>query len=181
LVYAVAAAILLIALASLFAPVYLKFDTLGKSFRIGWMGLGFGRRWDRRKPAPVKAEPERKKKFPAQAIGLHLFQERDLVFELVQKAHRPLMRLLRSVSVQNVEASLSTPDPLWNGVLYGIGCSLPWKNVHLSANFRNLNYAKGELHLYLYKVVEAAVPLLIGLPYRRIIKAFLSIRKAAEG
>ncbi len=165
----------------LFIPLSLRFDTAKKSLQVGWMGVDLKIRLDRRKPARSKKEPERRKKFKAKAIGLYLVEERDLIFELVQKARRPLLRLLRSVSIRNVEGSFSTPDPLWNGVLYGIFFNLPLEKFHLSANFENINYVKGEVQLYLYKIVEAAVPLLIGLPYRRIIRAFLSIRKSLAG
>lgn len=173
--------IFLMALLFLFTPVSLEFDTAKKSLHAGWMGVDLKIRLDRRKPARSKAEPERKKKSHAKAIGLYLFEESDLIFELLRKARRPLMRLLQSVSIRNIEASLSTPDPLWNGVLYGICFNFPLENVHLSANFNDINYVKGELQLYPYKIVETAVPLLIGLPYRRIIRVFLSIRKSSAG
>jgi hypothetical protein len=179
--YVAASVIFLVVLVFLFTPVSLEFDTVKKSFRVGWRGVDLRIRLDRRKPARSKAEPERKKKSHAKAIGLYLFEESDLIFELIRKARRPLMRLLQSVSIRNIEGSFSTPDPLWNGVLYGICCfSLPLEHVHLSANFKDINYVKGELQLYPYKIVETAVPLLIGLPYRRIIRAFLSIRKSAD-
>ena len=179
--YVAASVIFFVTLVFLFAPVSLQFDTVKKSLRVGWMGVDLRIRLGRRKPARSKAEPERKKKSHAKAIGLYLVEERDLIFELVRKGRRPLMRLLQSVSIRNIEGSFSTPDPLWNGVLYGICSNLPLENVHLSANFKDINYVKGELQLYPYKIVETAVPLLIGLPYRRIIRAFLSIRKSADG
>ncbi len=178
----VALLIFLMALLFLITPISLEFDTAKKSLRVAWMGANLKIRLDRRKKKRSKTEFARKKKSYAKAIGLYFVKERGLILELVKKAHQPLMRLLRSVSIRNIEASFSTPDPLWNGVLYGICCfSLPLENVHLSANFRNVNYVKGELHFYLYKVVQTAVPLLIALPYRRIIRAFLSIRKSADG
>jgi hypothetical protein len=170
-----------IALLLLFTPVSLKFDTVKKSLHAGWMGVDLRIRLGRRKPARSKAEPERKKKSHAQAIGLYLVEERDLIFELLCKARRPLMKLLQSVSIRNMEGSFSTPDPLWNGILYGICFNLPWEKFHLSANFENINYVKGEVQLYLYRVVETVVPLLIGMPYRRIIRAFWAIRKSSEG
>jgi len=173
--------IFLTALLFLFTPVSLQFDTVRKSLYVRWMGVALGIRLGRREPAPSKAEPEKKKKSYAKAIGLYLFEERDLIFELLRRARRPLVRLLRSVSIRNVEGSVSTPDPLWNGVLYGICFSLPLENVHLSANFENINYLKGGVKFYPYKIVETAVALLIGLPYRRIIRAFLSIRKSLDG
>jgi len=173
--------IFLITFVFLFTPVSLEFDTVKKSLDLGWMGVDLRIRSDRRKPARSKAEPERKKKSHAKAIGLYLFEESDLIFELLRKARRPLMRLLQSVSIRNIEASFSTPDPLWNGVLYGICFNLPLEKFHLSANFENINYVKGEVQLYLYKIVETVVPLLIGLPYRRIIRGFLAIRKSSEG
>jgi len=179
--YVAASVIFFVALVFLFAPVSLEFDTVKKSLRVGWMGVDLGIRLDRRKTQRPKTEPESKKKSYARAIGLYLFEESDLIFELIRKARRPLMRMMQSVSLRNIEGSFSTPDPLWNGVLYGICSNLPLENVHLATNFKDINYVKGELQLYPYKIVETAVPLLIGLPYRRIIRAFLSIRKSADG
>ena len=176
-----ALAIFLMALLFLFTPVSLEFDTVKKSLTVGWMCIHHRVRLGRRKPARPKAEPERKKKSHAKAIGLYLLEERDLIFELFRRARRPLVKLLRSLSIRNVEGSFSTPDPMWNGVLYGICFNLPLENVHLSANFENINYVKGGVQFYTYKIVETAVPLLIGLPYRRIIRAFLSIRKSLDG
>ena len=173
--------IFFITLVFLFTPVSLEIDTVKKFIRIGWMGAGLRVGLDRRQSGRSKAEPGRKKKSHAKAIGLYLVRESDLIWELDRKARRRLWRLLQSVSIRNIEASLSTPDPLWNGVLYGICCHLPLENVRLSVNFRNINSVKGELQLYLYKIVETAVPLLIGLPYRRLIRAFLSIRKSTDG
>jgi hypothetical protein len=173
--------IFLMALLFLFTPVSLEFDTVKKSLHVEWMGVALRIRLGRRKPARSKAEPERKKKSQAKAIGLYLVEERDLIFELFQKARRPLVKLLRSVSIRNIEGSFSTPDPLWNGVLYGICFNLPLEYVHLSANFENINYVKGGVQFYPYKIVETAVPLLIGLPYRRILRVFLSIRKSSDG
>lgn len=173
--------IFLMALLFLLTPVSLEFDTAKKSLHVGWMGVNLRIRLGRRKPARSKAGPERKKKSRARAIGLYLFEERDLIFELFRKACRPLVNLLRSVSIRNVEGSFSTPDPMWNGVLYGICFNLPLENVHLSANFENINYLRGAVQFYPYKIVETAVPLLIWLPYRRIIRAFLFIRKSSAG
>jgi len=176
-----ALAIFLMALLFLFTPVSLEFDTVKKSLRVGWMCVDHRMRLGRRKPARSKAEPERKNKSRARAIGLYLFEERDMIFELFRKARRPLVNLLRSVSIRNVEGSFSTPDPMWNGVLYGICFDLPLENVHLSANFESINYLKGAVQFYPYKIVDTAVPLLIWLPYRRIIRAFLFIRKSLDG
>ena len=179
--YVAASVIFIITLAFLLTPVSLEFDTVKKSLHVGWMGIYLRIRLDRRKPGRLKAQPARKKKSYAKTIGLYLVEESDLIFELVRKVRQPLMRLLESISIRNIEASLSTPDPLWNGVLHGICCNLPLENVNLSANFRNINYCKGKLQLYPYRIVQTAVPLLIGLPYRRIIRAFLSIRKSSGG
>jgi len=173
--------IFLMALLSLFTPVSLEFDTVKRSLHVGWMCVDHRMRLGRQKLARSRAKPERKKKSHAKAIGLYLFEERDLIFELFRKARRPLVKLLQSVSIRNVEGSFSTPDPLWNGVLYGICFNLPLENVHLSANFENINYVKGVVQFYPYKLVETGVPLLIGLPYRRIIRAFLAIRKSLDG
>ena len=160
----------------LLTPLSLEFDTDKKSFQVGWVGIYIRIRLGRRKTGRLKAEHGRKRKSHVEAIGLFLIEESDFIFELLRKARHPLMKLLQSVSIRHIEVSLSTLDPLWNGVLYGICLNLYWENVNLLVNFRNLNYVKGELQLYPYKIIDTALRLLIGLPHQKLIRAFLAIR-----
>jgi len=65
---------------------------------------------------------------------------------------------------------------LWNGLLYGVLANVRIKNIRLSMNFEHINYVKGCLQFYPYKVLREAPGLLIRLPYGRIIRILLSHR-----
>jgi len=141
------------------------------------MGLSVEKRLSRKKPRRSVEKPERKKKRNIKAIGLRLAKDRDLILELFQKGYRSMIDVLRSVSNQEIEATFSTPDPMWNGVLYGILTNIHFENVNLSMNFQNINYIRGCLQFHPYKIVKVSLGLLIRLPYRRIIRTALYIKK----
>jgi len=193
LVYVLLPAIPLGIAALLSIPVSLRFDSTQRSLHVGWMGLSFTKSLARKrlepsKEVPVtrketekpKEKPKKTKKGKISVAGKLLLKERELTIELFQRGYRPILDLFRSVSIREMEASISTPDPMWNGVLAGIFASVPLKDVKLSANFQNVNYVRGSLQVHPYRVVKIAAGLLIRLPYRRIIKTLLSIKKSTE-
>ncbi len=159
------------------APISLRFDSTQKYLSVGWMGLSVEKKLGRKKPRRPVEKPEREKKRNIKAIGLRLAKDSDLILELFQKGYRSMIDILRSASIQEIEATFSTPDPMWNGVLYGILTNMHFQNVNLSMNFQNINYVRGYLQFYPYKTVKVAAGLLIRLPYRRIIRTALYIRK----
>lgn len=164
-------------LALLLIPISFRLDSSQRSLTVGWMGLSVTRRLGRKKARRPEEKPEKKKRRTIKAIGRLLLKDKYLILELLQKLYRPLLCMLRSASIREIEAKFSTPDPLWNGVLYGIIANIHHKNVKLSVNFQNINYLRGCFQIYPYRVVNAVTGLLIRLPYRRISRAVLSVKK----
>ncbi len=193
LFYIILLAILLGIAALLLIPVSLRFDSTQRSLHVGWMGLSFTKSLARKRLKPAKEvpvirketkkpkeKPEETKKGRISVAGKLLLKERELMIELLQRGYRSILDLFRSFSIREMEASVSTPDPMWNGVLAGIFASVSLEDVKLSANFQNINYVRGWLLFRPYRVAIAAAGLFIRLPYRHIIKTLLSIKKSTK-
>lgn len=158
-------------------PVSLRFDSRERSLHVRWMGLSVTKRLAKKRPKPAKEKGERKKRRSFKVPIRLLFKERTLIYEVVQKTFRSILNMLKTVSIHDLEGSFSTPDPALNGMLWGIFSSLQLENVRLSANFQNVNYIRGSLRFYPYKVTRVAATFLIRIPYRPIIRTVLAIRK----
>lgn len=193
LFYAIVVAVFLGLLAILLFPISLRFDSTREQFRVAWLGLSFTKKLSSKKllgpiakrekeeePPTAKGETQKKKKHRIKAIGRFLLHDRYLILELLRKGYRPLINVLHAVSLRELEASFSTPDPMWNGVLFGVFSNIHLDNVRLSANFTNINYVRGRMQLYPYQIVKMTTSLMIRLPYRRIIKTFLYIKKSRK-
>lgn len=161
----------------LLIPVSLRFDSTKKYLSVRWMSLSVTKRLGSKKPKRLKVKPEKEKKPNIKAIWRLLLKDRYLIFELFQKGYRSVIDMLQSVSIREMEANFSTPDPMWNGVFCGIFANIHLENVNLSMNFQNINYVRGCLQFYPYKVVKVAAGLLVRLPYRRIIRTALYVKK----
>ena len=175
--YIILLAISLGILVFLLTPVSLRFDSTQKYLNVEWMGLSITKSIGRKKPGRPKEKAEKEKKGKIKALGLRLLRDRGLIFELLQKGYRSMIDLLQSVSIREIEATFSTPDPVWNGVLYGIFTNIHFENVNLSMNFQNINYVRVWGQFYSYKIVKVGAGLLIRLPYRRIIRTALYTKK----
>jgi hypothetical protein len=175
--YMVVLAILIGVLVLLMAPIKLRFDSRQKRLTFHWMGLSATRKLRREKLGETQEEGEREKGRIIKTVGRLFLKDRYLTLELLLKAYRPFVYLLRSVSVRELEASFSTPDPMWNGVLFGIVNNIHHKNARLSVNFQGINYLRGCLEIRPYRLLHATISMLVHLPYRRIIRTILGIRK----
>ncbi len=156
----------------LLIPVSLRFDSTEKSLTVRWMSLSVTKTLGREKPRRPK-----EKKWTLKAFGRGLLKDRYLFAELLQKGYRTVIDLVRSVSIREMEATFSTPDPLWNGVLWGVFANIHLENVSLSMNFQNINSVRGWLQFHPYRIIKVAVGLLIRLPYLRIIRTASSIKR----
>ena len=175
--YMISLAISLGILVFFVAPVSLRFDSTQKYLIIGWMGLSLTKSLDGKKQRRPKEKPEKEKKGKIKAIGLRFLKDRDLIVELLQKGYRSMIDLLRSVSIWEIDATFSTPDHMLNGVLYGVLINIHFENVNLMMNFQNINYVRGWVQFYPYKIVKVGAGLLTRLPYRRIIRTALYTKK----
>jgi len=162
-------------LALLLAPVSLRFDSRENQMMIRWVGLSLKRKHPQEKPRKPGAKVGRRG-WLARAMGHLLLEDRAFTLKMVRRLFRPMISVIRSVSVCDVEGTFSLPDPLWNGLLYGVLANVRIKNIRLSMNFEHINYVKGCLQFYPYKVLREAPGLLIRLPYGRIIRILLSHR-----
>ncbi len=98
------------------------------------------------------------------------WQKRDLVWELLNRLGRFVLEVLRTLSFRDSEATVSLPDPMWNGVLYGVLTNIHLENVDLSVNFEQRNYAKIWVTVYPYRLALQLADLLIRLPLLNIIR-----------
>lgn len=162
-------------LASLMIPVSVRFDSTEKYFNVDWMSLSLTRLLRRKGPRRPREKPEKKRHIIA--IGRFLLRDRNLGLEIFQRGYRSVTEMVQSVSIREMEANLSTPDPMWNGVLSGVFANIELENVSLSTNFQNINSVKGRLQVYPYKIIKVVTGFLVRLPYRRIIKAALHTKK----
>lgn len=175
--YGIPVAILMGVLAVLLIPVSVRFDSSQKSLTVVWMGLSWSKRLSREKLRRPGQRPEKEKWLTPGRVFRCMLKDGHLALELLQKLHRPLMHLLRSVSIRKIEASFSTPDPMWNGVLYGVIANIHRENVKLSVNFQEINYLRACLQVQPYRVLNTAIALVLRLPCRRIIRAIVDIKK----
>ncbi|MFI5331353.1 MAG: hypothetical protein ACHQ2F_10035 [Desulfobaccales bacterium] len=152
-------------------PVSLGYNSAEKWFKVTWLGLTITRRWGREKPLTIRRKTGKKPgKVKGGAILPRLWRQRELVTELINRLGRFALEVGRTLSFRDSEASLSLPDPMWNGVLYGVLTNIQLKHVNLSVNFENRNYAKLWVTAYPYRVAWKLAALLIRLPYLNLLR-----------
>jgi len=163
-------------LALLLVPVSLRFDSREKQLIVRWLGFSIKKKYVPEKPGkPGEEVPRRGWLF--RTMGQLIMEDRTLACDMVPRLFRSVVSVIRSVSVRDMEATFSVPDPMWNGLLHGVLANMSTKNAHLSMNFENVNYIRGSIHFYPYRVLREVAGLLIRLPYRRMIRGALSRKK----
>ncbi len=162
---------LLLGIVILAAPISLGYNSAEKWFKLKWLGLTITRRLGREKPKKTTRKTSQKPgKIKGGAIMPRLWRQRELVTELITRLGRFSLEVCRTLSFRDSEASLSLPDPMWNGVLYGVLTNIQLQNVNLSVNFENRNYAKLWVTAYPYRVAWKLAALLIRLPYLNLLR-----------
>lgn len=177
LLYVIVAAIFLGILVSFPIPVSLRFDSSENYIKLEWLGFSITKKLERKKPRRPKEKLKKEEKPVIKAIGRLLVVDRYLLFDLLQKGYHLAIDVLHSVSVRELEADFSTPDPMWNGVLSGIFANTRFKNATLTTNFQNINHVRGWLQFHPQRVVRVVAGLVICLPYGRIIRTVLYIKR----
>jgi hypothetical protein len=172
---------LLLGLALLAVPISLGYDSTQKWFQVTWLGLTLTRRLGREKPEKIRqpATPKPRKNY-GRAVRARLWQERDMLVELILQAGRFVLEVIRSLSFRDSEASLSLPDPMWNGVLYGVLANIHLAEMNLSVNFEQRNYAKIRVTLYPHRVARSLAALLIRLPYLNLLRLTWDLKSRAK-
>ena len=178
--YLLGAALLLVVVI-LVVPISLGYDSTQKCFRLKWLGLTLtkitqAKQPTERSPKPVKTA-KKIWKLPASAFAELLWTRWGLVWEIIAPIRRFCLEVCRTVSFWDSKVCLSLPDPMWNGLLYGVLANLHLPALNLSVNFENHNYAKIWAKVYPYRVVQNLAILLLRLPYVRLLRLAWDLKK----
>lgn len=169
--------LMLVVIIILAAPLSLGYDSLEKRLKVRWLGLRITRGLGRAKPKKSPKSTTGKKK-PRGPFALRpIWRQRDLVRELIQKVLGFALEVCRTLSFRDSEATFSLPDPMWNGMLYGVLSNINLQNVNLSLNFEQQNYAKIWVTVYPYRVVQKLAVFLLHFPYLRTIRLAWDLKK----
>lgn len=171
-------AFLMLGIVILAIPISLGYDSAEGWFRVKWLGLTITSRLGKKKPKKTRKKiTKTKRKINGRALGIHLWQQRELVEGLIIRLGRFALEVVKTLSLRNSEAAVSLPDPMWNGVLYGVLTNIRLQNVDLSVNFENHNFAKIWVTVYPYRVAGKLAALLVHLPYIRILRFAWDLKK----
>jgi hypothetical protein len=163
--------VLLLGLIILTVPISLGYDSAEKWFQVKWLGLTLTRRLGGEQPEKIRRKTSQKLgKLKPGAILPRLWQQRELVTALIARLGRFVLEVCRTLSFRDSEATVSLPDPMWNGVLYGVLTNIQLKHVNLSVNFENRNYAKLWVTAYPYRLAWKLAALLFRLPYLNLLR-----------
>lgn len=169
MIYFILSAIL-VGLLILAAPLSLGYDSVEQWFKLRWLGLTMTKRLKGKKPKKLRQIITRKNKIPGAGLMRRLWHEPDLCLELINHARRFGLEIFRTLNFRDSEATVSLPDPMWNGLLYAVVTNIDLSNVDLSVNFENRNFAKIWVTVYPYRVAGKLAVLLLHLPYIRILR-----------
>jgi hypothetical protein len=177
MIYYILGAMLVLLVIILAAPVSLGYDSTEKWFRVKWLGLPITIKPAAEKPKRRRQKAPKKWKIRGLTLFRRLWQGQDLILELVERLGRFGLKVFQTLSFRDSEVSVSLPDPMWNGVLYGVLSNIPLGDLHLSVNFVNRNYAKFWVKVYPYRVVLKLAALLLRLPYFRMVRLAWDLKK----
>jgi hypothetical protein len=175
--------LILAGLILLAAPISLGYNSVEKRLKVRWLGVTFTTGLGRKKPEKprkspgVPAAPGKGSTFGS--LGL-CWRQRDLVRELLLKLLGLALEICRTLSFRESEATISLPDPLWNGLLYSLAANINVRELNLSVNFQERNYAKIWVTAYPCRVMLKLAVFLLRFPYLRTIKLAWSLKKQRQ-
>ena len=161
---------LLLALVILAVPISMGYDSVEKRFQVRWLGLTITKRLAARKPPESRKIAPKQRKIHGPTVMARFWQKRDLVAELLNQLGHFGLEVVSTLSFRDSVASFSLPDPMCNGVLYGVLCNFHLQEVNLSVNFEQRNYAKIWVTVYPHRLARQLAVLLIRLPYLHIMR-----------
>ena len=171
MIYYLLGSILLLMVVFLAAPLSLGYHSAEKWFKVKWLGLTITRRWGRDKPEKLRRKMARKSgKSKGLAILVRLWQQRELGTALIPRLGHFVLEVARTSSFRDSAATISLPDPMVNGVLFGFLTNVPLKNLDLSVNFENRNFARIWVTVHPHRVARPLAVLLLHLPYRQMLR-----------
>lgn len=163
-------------LAILLMPTSIRFDSTERLVRVGWSTFSVTIK-PGSKARAAKGKPKKRIEKLLQTLGRLSMRDPRLLLAILRTAGRSVNDLARSITVREFEADLSLPDPLSNGVLWGILAGLPVKRVTLRVNFQNINRVRGHVQASPYRLLAVAGCFLVRLPHRRVIGTLTRLRR----
>jgi hypothetical protein len=136
-----------------------RFDTRERRerrWRLSWAGVPLplpGRSGRRKRPA----RPGRR----ARRFGLGILRDRVLLRVLLQAGRRAVRDVVRAVHVGELDAVVSLPDPMWNGILFGLFGDLRRGRMHVSIAFEGRSWARGRIRVRPIRFVPIVARLLL--------------------
>lgn len=177
MIYYFLGALLLLLVGFLAAPINLGYDSTANWFRVKWLGLTITKRLKTEKPSRAPQKARKTWKIQGLILMRRLWQGRDLILELMERLGRFGFEVFQTLCFRDSEVTISLPDPLWNGMLCAVLTNIPLREIDLSVNFENRNYAKIWVTIYPNRVVRKLAALLLKLPYIRMLKLAWDLRK----
>lgn len=166
----------LLVLVMLAAPISLGYDSGEKWLKIKWLGLSLTKRLVDEKPKKQKTSTAKRKRRGG-AMFKRLWARRELCLELIQRGLRFMLEVVKGLNFRDSRASVCLPDPMWNGLLFGVVSTIHLEQVSLSVNFENRNYVKIQVVIYPYRVASKLAAFLLQLPYIRIVRFAWDLKK----
>ena len=180
MIYYILGIMLLLVVVILAAPISLGYDSTEKRLRVKWLGLTIARKTAAEKLERASKKPSKKWRIRGLALMRRLWRVRDLLLELAGRLGQFGFEVFQSCSFRDSEVNVSLPDPMWNGVLCGMLTNIHLKELNLSVNFENRNYARIRMTVYLYRVAPKLVVLLLRLPYIRMVRFAWTLKKSRQ-
>ena len=180
MIYSILAVMLVLVVVIMAAPISLGYDSTENWFRVKWLGLTITRRPTAKKLERAPKKLPKKWQIRGLALMRRLWQVRDLLLELTRRLGQFGFDLFQASSFRDSEATVSLPDPMWNGVLCGMLTNIHLKDLNLSVNFENRNYARIWMTVYPYRVVPKLLVLLLRLPYIRMVRFAWDLKKSRQ-
>ncbi len=160
------------------APISLRYNSGEPGIRVKWLGLTVTSRLGVGKPKKLKKAAIRKSRVSGGRMLRRLWRQRELFWELTCQAKRFIFGVYRTLDFRDSEATLSLPDPMWNGLLYAVVTNLPLNSLSLSVNFENRNYAQIRVRVFPYRVAGKLAAFLLNLPYIRILRFAWDLKRS---
>ncbi len=172
-------AVMLLGIAFLVVPISLGYHSAEKWFKLRWLGLTITKRLDHQQAEKISEPPKAKKpgKIKGRIFWSYFWQQRELMADLLHRLGRFVLEVARTLSFRDSVATLSLPDPMVNGVLYGLLANVRLEELDLSVNFEERNFARIWVTVYPHRVAPKLAVLLLRLPYRPMLRFYWGLKK----
>lgn len=104
-----------------------------------------------------------------------LLSRKSLLVDVLSISFRYVIKLLSLASIKEIQGECSLPDPMINGICYGLIENIEIRNVHLSVNFLGRNTFRGHFSIPFYRALIPSILFLFQLPYTALYEIYLDL------